>query len=540
MDHSLPISILSFITALIPMMILLVLLVFKQMPAAKAGALSLVSAVVTSVFIFKLPVNGLWVSLGKGLWDSVEILLVVWTALLFYHVSKKAGAFKAIKEGIVNFSENRLFLILFFGWVFSSFLQGVSGFGAPIAIAAPFLISIGVKPAYSVIITLIATGWSNMFAAFGIGWDITTELVNLDNEMMAVLLLNLMLWAANIVGTLFVTYLYGKFKAIKHALPAILLISTIQGGGQLLMGLFNPNLSVVLPGIIAVGAAILLTKTKRYKEDDGLSSDSPIMENADDDLLEETDDSLALTLNDAFMPYYFLTVTSIIALGIPPITDWLGQFTVGNFSFAEITTGYQFVTPEETPYAPISIFTSAAFYLLISTIFAYFYYQHKGAYRSVKVQRIFKNLYSDAISPSLAVTTFLILSQVLTHSGSNTVLGLGIAEVSTPLIYSAIAPWIGIFGAFMTSSATSGNMLFVPIHESIVSILPDLSLNHMVASQSAGVSIGNAIGPSNVILGSTTAEAENETGKIYKVSLYYVLITGILLSVFSVMVQLLV
>lgn len=77
MDHSLPISILSFITALIPMMILLVLLVFKQMPAAKAGALSLVSAVVTSVFIFKLPVNGLWVSLGKGLWDSVEILLVV-------------------------------------------------------------------------------------------------------------------------------------------------------------------------------------------------------------------------------------------------------------------------------------------------------------------------------------------------------------------------------------------------------------------------------------------------------------------------------
>lgn len=138
------------------------------------------------------------------------------------------------------------------------------------------------------------------------------------------------------------------------------------------------------------------------------------------------------------------------------------------------------------------------------------------------------------------MTTFLILSQVLTHSGSNTVLGLGIAEVSTPLIYSAIAPWIGIFGAFMTSSATSGNMLFVPIHESIVSILPDLSLNHMVASQSAGVSIGNAIGPSNVILGSTTAEAENETGKIYKVSLYYVLITGILLSVFSVMVQLLV
>lgn len=35
MDHSLPISILSFITALIPMMILLVLLVFKQMPPLK-------------------------------------------------------------------------------------------------------------------------------------------------------------------------------------------------------------------------------------------------------------------------------------------------------------------------------------------------------------------------------------------------------------------------------------------------------------------------------------------------------------------------
>ena len=52
-------------------------------------------------------------------------------------------------------SRNTIFLVLAFGWVFASFTQGIAGFGAPIAIVAPILVALHVKPVYAVVIPLI-------------------------------------------------------------------------------------------------------------------------------------------------------------------------------------------------------------------------------------------------------------------------------------------------------------------------------------------------------------------------------------------------
>lgn len=41
-----------------------------------------------------------------------------------------------MRQGITRFSPNELFIGVALGWVFSSFLQGIAGFGTPIAIIA--------------------------------------------------------------------------------------------------------------------------------------------------------------------------------------------------------------------------------------------------------------------------------------------------------------------------------------------------------------------------------------------------------------------
>ena len=38
------------------------------------------------------------------------------------------------------------------GWIFESFLQGITGFGVPVAVGAPLLIGIGMKPVWAVVI----------------------------------------------------------------------------------------------------------------------------------------------------------------------------------------------------------------------------------------------------------------------------------------------------------------------------------------------------------------------------------------------------
>ena len=66
---------------------------------------------------------------------------------------------------------NELLLVLAMGWIFESFLQGITGFGVPVAVGAPLLIGIGVKPLWAVIIPLIGQAWGNTFGTLGAAWD---------------------------------------------------------------------------------------------------------------------------------------------------------------------------------------------------------------------------------------------------------------------------------------------------------------------------------------------------------------------------------
>ena len=64
-----------------------------------------------------------------------------------------------------------MLLVLAMGWIFESFLQGITGFGVPVAVGAPLLIGIGVQPMWAVIIPLFGQAWGNTFGTLGAAWD---------------------------------------------------------------------------------------------------------------------------------------------------------------------------------------------------------------------------------------------------------------------------------------------------------------------------------------------------------------------------------
>lgn len=542
MDNNLPISLLSWLVAILPMASLVITLVVLQWSAIKSALVSLLVALITAVFIFELPWYGAGVSLAQVAWDSLEVVLVIWSALIFYQVCQQAGAFEAIKEGITNISHNYLYLVLMFGWVFTSLLQGVTGFGAPMAIVAPILIAIGVKPAFAVIIPLASSAWSNLFGSLGVAWTTTTSMVNIENEALALLYASILLWIAAIVGGFFTAWLYGRGQAIKEGLPAILIISTIYGLGQLLITQLNPALGAVVPGLIAMGVMIWLTKSDRFSKPSPKmeAQNSPIMVDNFDGGSEGTENVGNLSLNQAFIPFYVLIALSIIMLGLPSISNFIAKVEIPGFSFESFQTGYQFTTEGTEAYSPFAPLTSPFVYLLIASIFGYFWYKSKNAYANKENlgQTILKGLVGDAITPTISTIGFLMISNVLVNSGQNTIIALGIASISPPVVYAGLAPFIGIFSAFMTSSTTSGNILFIPIHQNVAQAMPELSINQLVASQSASASVGNAIGPSNVVLGASTAQADDQTGTIYKWCLIFCLITGILMATFGVIMHL--
>ncbi|MCY3038175.1 L-lactate permease [Aerococcus urinae] len=542
MGTDLSLSIGAWLIAILPMLLMMLMLVVLQWSAVKAALISLIIGLITGIFYFKLPLYGLFVSLGQGAWDTIEIIMVIWTALLFYQVCKHAGAFEAIKEGITNKSTNHLYLILMFGWVFASLLQGVSGFGAPIAIVAPLLVGIGVKPAFAVIIALTSTAWSNLFGSLGIAWSTTLGLVNIENEALTLLYTTILLFVSDIIGGFFVAWIYGRWQAIKEGLPIILTISVIHGLGQILVAQFNTEMAAVLPAILAMGAMILFARIDFYQEpsEEITVTNSPIMQDDFDNDDGGEENTGKLTINQAFVPFYLLIAISLIMLGIPSIANYIEQFQISLLSYDNFSTGYNFVTEGSQAYSPIAPLTSPGFYLLISSIAAWLWYRHHGSYQDKENlgKQVTQGVVDDAITPTLTTLLFLMLSQLLVNSGQNAVIAMGIASVSSPIVYAGLSPWIGTFSSFMTSSTTSGNILFVPIHNSVVQSMPQLSLNQMIANQSAASSVGNCIGPSNVVLGASTAKAEDQTGVIYKWGIIYTVLVNIAFTVIAIIMHL--
>ena len=69
------------------------------------------------------------------------------------------------------------------------------------------------------------------------------------------------------------------------------------------------------------------------------------------------------------------------------------------------------------------------------------------------------DLAEDAVPSSVSVIAFLVMSKP-GSLGPDPPTGPSIREVAPPTVYAFAANWIGVLGAFMTSSSTSSNILF--------------------------------------------------------------------------------
>ncbi len=535
----LPVDLVHWALALLPLAVLLVLLAGLHWKAPEAGPIGLFLAAAIALFAFEAPLEVLAVAAGKGVWDAIFILYVIWPALLLYRVVDRAGAFEALHAGIERFSRNELFLVLGFGWVFVSFLQGITGFGVPIAVVAPLLVGLGVRPLYAVVIPLIGHAWANLFGTLAVAWLATERVVGLENEGATLLQTGVLLWVPNLLAGLAICWLFGRLKGVRHGLPMVLIISAIHGGVQLGMVLVNPVLAGFVAGAVALVALYPLSRWQRYSEPHEEIAERPVMDEGR--FREEEAPEPVMGLGMALMPYVVLTVLTVGALILPPVEEALEQFEIGP-SFPAVEAGFGQQVEEEDPYSPVSPLTHPGTFLLISAIVAWVVYKVRGAYRrwaeAAEPTPVLRGVVGDGLPASVAVAAFLVMSQVMDDSGQTDVLALGISEVAPPLVFAFLAGVIGAVGSFMTSSNTASNILFAPLQDQAAGAL-ELNQSTVVSAQNAGGAVGNSVSPANVVLGTGTAGIVGQEGRVLRLTLPWAGIAVVLLGVGTVALQLL-
>jgi lactate permease len=525
-----------WILAILPIVALLVLLVPLRWRAPEAAPIAMFIAALVAVFAFRTPWETLAVASGKGVWDAVFILYVIWPALLLYQVTKQAGAYDALRRGISRFSRNELFIILALCWVFASFLQGIAGFGAPVAVVVPLLIAIGVKPVYAVAMGVLAHAWARFFGTLGVGWLATVQVADLDDLVKAAFQSGLLILIPTYLGGFLVVWFYGRWPAIRHAWPIVLILGTILGVGQMLATLFSPELSTFLAAAVALIALYPLSRWRRYGEPIRNIPVRPAMVERPAEE-EQASSPPVMGLMMSFLPYIILPVITLGVLLIPPINEALRGFRIG-LPFPEVDTGFGVHNAATDSYAPITLFTHPGTMLLVTAIVVWIVYRARGYYRAwaqrQTPERIGSALLIDAVPASVPVIAFLVTSRILDHSGQSLTLAFGVAAISPPLVYAAIANLIGALGAFMTSSSTASNVLFGGV-QSDVAHLHGLSAETIIAGQAAGSAYGNAIAPANIVLGTSIAGIKGQEGSVLRLTIWWTVVVAVLTGIATVL-----
>lgn len=504
-----------WILAFLPIIVLLLLMIGFQWGATEAAPIGLLITAITGIVFYKADLKLIATESAKGMWSAVSILLVVWTAILMYQVGEEVKAFLVIRNGMRKLLPNELLLIIAMGWIFESFLQGITGFGVPVAVGAPLLIGIGVSPLWAVIIPLLGQAWGNTFGTLAAAWDALAMSAGIpvgsEHYFLTAFWTALFLLFWNIVTGFAICWFYGKGKAIKKGLFAVLLMAAVQGGGELILSQVNTTLACFIPSCISMLLILVIGRMGTYKEEWSIE-DSPIM-NRDFSEKKEESAPQGMSLLQAFIPYIVLSAITLAVLLIKPANEFLGQFSFGP-SFPETVTGYGVVNKAAQKYAPLALFTHAGLFLLISSIWGMIYYHKKGWMKEGGLKRVFVKSVAMTVPSGIAVIGLIIMSKIMSGTGQTIVLANGISAVLGKA-YVIFAPFVGLLGTFMTGSNMSSNILFGDFQITTSNML-EVNSAAVLGAQSTGGAIGSAVSPSKIILGTTTAQILGSEGSVMK------------------------
>lgn len=533
MTADLPVTLVSVAAALLPILILLFLLMARGWSTSSAAPVALAVAVAVAVTLFRTPLETIAVASGKGIWDAIFILYIVWPALILYQVANNAGAFQAIQRGVLALIPDRLLVVLVFSWVLTSFIQSIAGFGAPLAVVSPILLGLGVRPLYAVLLPIIGGAWANSFGSLGAPWLALEAVVDLPDPTGTLHTGALLVWIANLTAGLMIAWLYGGMWALRRGLPAILIISLLNGG---ILALLLP---VLLPIAMLIScsaglvAALTLSRWRFYRQEDDDEPDRLFVSEETAALQMPAGNAASMPLPVAFAPYIFLGILAVLALAVPPLRALLEAISIGP-PFPATTTGFGIGTDAVTAYAAFAPLTHPGTFLLASAVFGFLTFKRQGRYsENTSMGSVLLLAAKDALPVTTSITALMLMSGVMSHSGEVTVLALGLSAVAGSTVYLASANFIGILGSLTTSSNTASNVLFGPL-QATGAEAEGVSVTLALGAQAAGAAVGNAISPADALLGATTVGKPDLVGAILRRAVPWALITGLLISLATV------
>lgn len=499
-----------WLAAAAPIFALLLLLLRCRWGGDEAAVVALLISIFAAYCVFGGSLAMIALAVAKGMWSALSIIFVIFPALLMYEVSKTAGAFQTIRAGMQNFTPDKVLQVIAVGWVFVDFLQGITGFGVPVVVCAPLLVSMGVRPLQAVVITLLGQAWGNTFGTLGLAWEGLASQVDFSDvgQLQATLLWtgNLLIFV-NFATGMAITLLAGGKAGLRRNFPLVLFLGVLQGLGQASLAFVNPALCNFVVAACSMGIIFVVGRLPCYRKPAALYNSLPMEADSGPVVLNH------MNMVKAFMPYLFLVATAGIILLNASLKNFLGQWTMA-LSFSGMVTKLGFSVSAYKAYAPLVPLLHSGAFLLLTAGTGYLFYRQWGDIPADRLQCIVKNSLDKTIPSAVAVIGLIAMSKVMEDTGQTVVLAQG-AALLTGKFYPFLSPFIGLLGTFMTASNLSSNILFGGFQQQVALML-GLEKAPLLAAQTVGGAVGSILSPSKILLGTTAVGILGQEGAVMR------------------------
>jgi len=511
MDLSL--SIWNWLLALLPLVVVVVLMLAFRWGGSRAGGMGWFAAVLVAVLFFGAGFDLLAVAQTKAVLLSLDVLLIIWTALLLFNITREAGAIRMIGKALPGLTEDRVMQSLLIGWLMVTFLQGMGGFGVPVAVCAPMLVGLGFTPIQAVAMASMGDGWAVTFGSLATSFQTLIAVTGLSGEELAPLSA-LLTGISAFPSGLLVAVIGNGWKSLKRAIGPVFILSLVMGTVQYLLatnGIWT--LGSTGAGVVGLIVGFLMVRLPRYRNQHTIEA-LPIEE----DEPEGKPRNLWMSL----FGYGLLVVLAFGVNLIKPVEDFLSQVKL-TLAFPEVVTRFGWVTAAGNGRV-INLFAHPGAILFYTCVISLIVYRSIGYLSPGALKRIFKQVVKSGVNSSLGILAMVGVASIMLHSGMTYLLAEGLSASFSRDLYPIIAPFIGALGAFITGSNTNSNVLFAVLQQNSAQLL-NLSVPLILAAQTAGASLGSVLAPAKVIVGCSTVGLSGEEGRVMRKLLGYGLIT---------------
>ena len=488
--------------ALIPIIFFFLALAVFRMKGSVAGTITVVLALLVSLFAYQMPATMAFASMIYGflygLWPIAWIIIV---AVFLYKISVKTGQFDIIRSSILSITEDQRLQMLFVGFAFGTFLEGAAGFGAPVAITAALLVGLGFKPLYAAGLCLIVNTAPVAFGAMGIPIIVagqvsgveTMEISQMVGRQLPFMVIIVLFWIMAIMD---------GWRGVKETWPAV-----IVGGGSFAIAQYltsnfvGPELPDITAAIAALVSLTILLKywqpkhIFRFENEEGVQNI---------DLAAERKKKYTIAqIAKAWSPFAILTAMVTI-WSVKPFKDLFTKDGALHDMVFSIKVPYLHqmiqkmppVVPEIKDYDAIykfDWFSATGTAIMFAAIITIIYLKMKPKDAIVT----FAETVNELKIPIYSIGMVLAFAFIANYSGMSATLALALAH--TGQAFTFFSPFLGWLGVFLTGSDTSANALFAALQATTAQQIgvPEVLL---VAANTSGGVTGKMISPQSIAI----------------------------------------